>query len=288
MTNLLQNFNTSDLFSLGLGITLFSYSMYCLITQTIPLGYKTIPLFSSDSVKNTQSELSSKSTTTSSSFNETVNNSSSSSEAQYFTNEPGINTEGTNLVDSAVQTDTDMLYDYLRELLYNDATPKTSLGEISPTDFVRDYRNDPELASYFNRTAEWAESISRTSSGTSANSEVLFMRKVTEDLRSITDLIKNNLSSLNNGADNLCSELYPYTNITDPNSPAAKILATHNTELYPSYDGWLKEIYDKILNHQSKITDIEQLRNLIDLYHIVPNEIYNVDYVSTLIIYGSI
>ena len=45
----------------------------------------------------------------------------------------GINTDGTNLVESAVQTDQSMLYDYMKELLYNQGTPTTSLGEISPT-----------------------------------------------------------------------------------------------------------------------------------------------------------
>ena len=44
-----------------------------------------------------------------------------------------------------------MLYDYLKELLYNNATPTTSLAEISPTDFVKEYRNNPELAKYFSK-----------------------------------------------------------------------------------------------------------------------------------------
>ncbi len=61
----------------------------------------------------------------------------------------GINTDGTNLVDSSVQTDPKMLYNYLKELLYNTATLTTSLGEISPTDFIKEYRNDPDLAKYF-------------------------------------------------------------------------------------------------------------------------------------------
>lgn len=173
------------------------------------------------------------------------------------------------LVETGVQTDQAMLYDYMKELLYNDATPTTSLGEISVTDFVRDYKNDPALTNYFDNTAKWAESISRQSSGTSANSDVLFLRKVGEDLKTITELIQNNLSSEEVG-------------------PVTKILAPHNTELYPSYDGWLNEIFNKIINLQDKITDIEQLRKLIELYSIVPNEVYNVDYVSTLIICGSI
>jgi len=44
MTNFLQNFSTTDLTLIGLGFTLFNYSLYCLYTQCIPLGYKTIYL----------------------------------------------------------------------------------------------------------------------------------------------------------------------------------------------------------------------------------------------------
>jgi len=51
MTTLIQNlnldFNTSLL--VGLGVTLFSYSMYCFMTKSLPLGYKTI-YFSSPTV----------------------------------------------------------------------------------------------------------------------------------------------------------------------------------------------------------------------------------------------
>jgi hypothetical protein len=71
----------------------------------------------------------------------------------------GTNTEVINLVDSSVQTDQKLLYDYLQELLYNNCTPTTSLGEISPTDFTIEYRNNPEYASYFQNTAKWSESI---------------------------------------------------------------------------------------------------------------------------------
>nr|YP_010192438.1 hypothetical protein LK379_mgp14 [Amanita sinensis]QZN08175.1 hypothetical protein [Amanita sinensis] len=40
LTNL--NFYTNTSFLLGLGITLFTFSTYCFITKSIPLGYKTI------------------------------------------------------------------------------------------------------------------------------------------------------------------------------------------------------------------------------------------------------
>lgn len=211
--NFLQNFSSTDLTLIGLGLTLFNYSLYCLITQTIPLGYKTIPLFSSDNAENTpdQSSLTSKNIDSENSVNSLDETSSIGSDtlSQYFTKDQIVNTDGTNLmdsvvqtngsnlVDSSVQTDDDLLYDTLRELLYNNATPTTSLGEISPTEFVSQYKNDPNLAGYFAKTAEWAESISRQSSGTSTNSEILFLSKIRGDLESIPKLLLNNLSHVN-------------------------------------------------------------------------------------------
>jgi hypothetical protein len=213
--NLIQNFNTLDYISLGVGFSLISYSLYCLITQTIPLGYKTIPLFSSVNAENTpdQSSLTSKNIDSENSFNSLDETSSIGSDtlSQYFTKDQIVNTDGTNLidsliqtngsnlVDSSVQTDDDLLYDTLRELLYNNATPTTSLGEISPTEFVSQYKNDPNLAGYFAKTAEWAESISRQSSGSSTNSEILFLSKIRGDLESIPKLLLNNLSHVNEG-----------------------------------------------------------------------------------------
>ncbi len=123
-----------------------------------------------------------------------------------------VTKDRTNLVDSSVQTDPNMLYEYLKELLYNNATPTTSLGEISPTDFIREYKNDPALASYFEKTANWADSISRQSSSTSANSEVMFLRKVNEDIQNIRQLIENNLSSVNVES----TPIYPIEYINSP------------------------------------------------------------------------
>ncbi len=79
-----------------------------------------------------------------------------------------------------------MLYDYMNELLYNNATPMTSLGEISPTYFIREYRNDPELASYFDKTTKWAESIGDPRLLQTNSSEYKFLLDLKELLRSNT------------------------------------------------------------------------------------------------------
>jgi hypothetical protein len=54
--NFLQNFSTTDLTLIGLGFTLFNYSLYCLYTQCIPLGYKTIYL-NDDNLTSKSSEI---------------------------------------------------------------------------------------------------------------------------------------------------------------------------------------------------------------------------------------
>jgi hypothetical protein len=88
------------------------------------------------------------------------------------------NTEVKQLTDSSVQTDPNMLYEYLKELIYNNATPTTSLGEISPTDFINEYRNNPEYASYFQNTAKWSESIGDPRLFKSGSSEYNFLTKL--------------------------------------------------------------------------------------------------------------
>lgn len=188
--NNLQNFTTLDYLSLGLGITLVSYSIYYftgyLSNTDIHNNINTLPnteTFTQRLVENLENyqhlNLDTK-VPTMSNFKDVISQ--------------GVNTDVTNLVDSAVQTDEQLLYDYLKELLYNTSTPVTSLAEISPIDFISQYKNDPVYADYFAKTANWAESISRQSSSSSANSEILFLSKIKEDLKSIPDLIQNSFN----------------------------------------------------------------------------------------------
>jgi len=59
-----------------------------------------------------------------------------------------------------------------------------SLGEISPTDFIREYRNNPEFANYFDKTAKWAEYIGDPRLMQSNSSEYRFLLKMKEALGS--------------------------------------------------------------------------------------------------------
>jgi hypothetical protein len=192
--NLIQNFNTIDQNILGYGLLLgslsiISYSVYyfsgyltnnTLSTVTPNLNAETFTQRLVENLENYQHLNLDTKVPTMSNFKDVISQ--------------GINTDVAKLVDSAVQTDEQLLYDYLKELLYNTSTPVTSLAEISPIDFISQYKNDPVYADYFAKTANWAESISRQSSTSSANSEILFLSKIKEDLKSIPDLIQNSFN----------------------------------------------------------------------------------------------
>jgi CHASE3 domain sensor protein len=98
-----------------------------------------------------------------------------------------------NTVDANVQTPIESLEklvkDILQEMLYNDGTPVTSLNEVNPEVFANLLRNDPNGPRYLENLSNWAnnvESISRVSS--SNNSEIIFLRRMTEELK---DSIEN-------------------------------------------------------------------------------------------------
>lgn len=114
----------------------------------------------------------------------------------------------TTTADSAVQTDIKMLYDYLKELLYNTSTPNQSLGEISPTEFINEYRNNPEYASYFQNTAKWTESIGDPSLFRSHSSEYNFLSKLREALG-----VDSPVSTISNSVPQIREPIIPQTEI---------------------------------------------------------------------------
>jgi len=204
LMNNLQNFTTLDYFSLGLGFSLLSYSIYYFsgylsntyvnnninsLPNTETFTQRLVENLESHSVANLDNKV-----PTMSNFVDTI--------------EQSTNTDGAQLVDSSVQTDPNMLYDYLRELLYNNATPTTSLGEISPTDFINEYRNNPEYASYFKNTAKWSESIGDPSLFKSNSSEYNFLTKLREVLG-----VDSSPSSLTNSVPQIREPIIPQTEI---------------------------------------------------------------------------
>jgi len=95
-------------------------------------------------------------------------------------------TDTIKLVDSSVQTDPKMLWDYMNELLYNNGTPITSLGDMEPEVFADLLAKDPQGPAYLEHIQEWVDnvpSILASNSGTHS-SEINFLRQVLETMRS--------------------------------------------------------------------------------------------------------
>ncbi len=194
--NLIQNFNTLDnnLISYGLilgSVGILSYSFYYFTGYSTKISFDNITpnlnteTFTQRLVENLDNyqnlNLDNK-VPTMSHFVDTLTQST--------------NTDIIKLVDSSVQTDQKMLYDYMNELLYNNATPVTSLGEISPTDFINEYRNNPEYASYFQNTAKWSESIGNPSLFRSGSSEYNFLTKLREAFDSSSSTLTNSVPQI--------------------------------------------------------------------------------------------
>lgn len=133
--------------------------------------------------------------------------------------------------DSGVQTDINMLYEYLKELLYNQGTPTTSLGEISPSDFVREYRNNPELAQYFQNTLKWAESVGDPRLLQSNSSEYKFLLNLKEAIGSNN----SSLSNLNLSLPKLNDPIIPYDMIEIIRSTKIEELLNDNTMVWTPY-----------------------------------------------------
>jgi hypothetical protein len=93
-------------------------------------------------------------------------------------------------VETGVQTDIKMLYDYLQELLYNNATPVTSLGEMEPETFAELLRNDPQGPAYLEHIQTWVDNVPTiitSNPGSQSNKN--------NSLTQVLDSMKSNLNS---------------------------------------------------------------------------------------------
>jgi hypothetical protein len=88
--------------------------------------------------------------------------------------------------DYNIQTDIKMLYDYMIELLYNNATPVTSLCEMEPETFADLLANDPQGPAYLEHIQNWVDNVPPiiTSNAGSRSSEINFLRQVLESMKS--------------------------------------------------------------------------------------------------------
>jgi hypothetical protein len=152
----------------------------------------------------------------------------------------GTNTEVINLVDSSVQTDQKMLYEYLQELLYNNCTPTTSLASMEPETFAELLRNDPQGPAYLDKIQKWCDdvpSIISSNPGSQYSSEINFLREVLETMK----------TNINSGVENVSSS---------PISPISYI-SEHNNSLSiisPDYiEGIRSAKFEELLNDNSLV-----------------------------------
>jgi hypothetical protein len=150
----------------------------------------------------------------------------------------------TTTVDSGVQTDIKLLYDYLQELLYNNSDPVTSFGEISPTEFAELIANDPQGPAYLNHIQKWVDNVAPSSSSSSSygshTSEINFIKQVLESM-------KSNLSSPIENTSNII----PQFNIESIRETKLNEILKYINDKYPTTTSdpfitdWIKGIVDQ-------------------------------------------
>jgi|SRR5580693_6525871 hypothetical protein len=145
-------------------------------------------------------------------------------------------------VETGVQTDIKMLYDYMNELLYNNATPVTSLGEMEPETFAELLRNDPQGPAYLEHIQTWVDNVPTiiSSNPGSHSSEINFLRQV-------LDSMKSNTSSPIENTSNIISQF----NIESIRETKLNEILKYVNEKYPTTTSdpfitdWIKGIVDQ-------------------------------------------
>jgi len=145
-------------------------------------------------------------------------------------------------LETGVQTDIKKLYDYMNELLYNDATPVTSLGEMEPEVFANLLANDPKGPAFLEHIQKWCDSVPTiiSSNPESHSSEINFLRQVIESMKSnISSPIENT------------SNIIPQFNIESIRETKLNEILKYVNEKYPTTTSdpfitdWIKGIVDQ-------------------------------------------
>jgi hypothetical protein len=91
--------------------------------------------------------------------------------------------------ESSVQTDDNLLYETLQELLYNSCTPETSLNEVDIVRVATMLRNNPDYSRYYQKMQDWAENIPSSNSSIHSykSSELDFLVRLKNELDSVVN-----------------------------------------------------------------------------------------------------
>ena len=95
----------------------------------------------------------------------------------------------------SVQTEDGLLYDHLKELLYNIYTPTQTLSDLDPERFLNAYGNDPGFLELQDQVANWADKV-RPESSRFNQSEFDFLLKLREELNTINSNINSPIDTL--------------------------------------------------------------------------------------------
>jgi hypothetical protein len=154
-------------------------------------------------------------------------------------------------LETGVQTDIKMLYDYMNELIYNDATPVTSLGEMEPDVFAELLANDPQGPAYLQHIQKWVDNVPSSSSSSSSygshTSEINFIRQVLESMKSKDNSPIEQLS--NSLPENISS--IPQLNIESIRETKLNEIIKYVNDKYPTTTSdpfitdWIKDVVDQ-------------------------------------------
>lgn len=224
--NLLQNFSTIDLTIIGLGLTLFNYSLYCLYTQSIPLGYKTIYFY--DNISDTSNSIDTESINST----ETIkNNLTQNSEITDRLDEVIglLKAEGPNLYHLSDEA----LKDRILTILHGLCSQGDDLSDVSTmrqSIFESITREDPGNRDFFGNINNWLTDIQTNSTSSTNNfhfekldEQIEVISLVVKELKShiSNNLVESNLNNLHirdyfNVSNPLINKLYEILSKTNP------------------------------------------------------------------------
>jgi ABC-type antimicrobial peptide transport system permease subunit len=235
--NLMQNFTTTDLTLIGLGLTLFNYSIYCLYTQTIPLGYKTIYL--TDNMTDTNINLDNESVNSLNTTNTDTINISEHINQQMDQIAAILEAEGPSMYHLSNAELRERLLTILHGMCSEDGdlSDVTTLRQ-SVFDFIM--RNDPGNSDWFGEINSWVNTVNTDSTSLSTINNQSF-EKIDEHIETISSIIKDLKSHLTNNLvvphineqqisplDTLQPNIYDLMNIIYDNPCIAYLVKTEN------------------------------------------------------------
>ncbi|SRR6266568_1288599 len=189
--NFLQNFTTTDLTLIGLGLLVFNYSLYCLYTQSIPLGYKTID-FSDNMTDSLETESINSINTT----DTITNNVTQSSQITDRIDEVIglLKAEGPNIYHLSDEALKDRILTILRGLC-SEGDDLSDVSTMRQSVFDTIIREDPGNRDWFGFINSWVNTTQISSSSSSTNYQ---FEKLDEQIEIISSVIREIKSHLTN------------------------------------------------------------------------------------------